>query len=122
MTEVKVFILGEEKLKAFVSVVLDGCFMINDIKVIQGRNGLFISMPSRRKKNGEFKDVAHPLNHETRQWMEDEILSTYRRELARENGASLPSVAAADTGSPADREEEAGVEHHEPEGTVRTAV
>ena len=82
ITEVKVFILGEEKLKAFVSVVLDHCFMINDIKVIQGRDGLFISMPSRRKKNGEFKDVAHPLNNQTRRWMETAILETYEQELA----------------------------------------
>lgn len=82
ITEVKVFILGEDKLKAFVSVVLDHCFMVNDIKVIQGRDGLFISMPSRRKKNGEFKDVAHPLNNETRRWLESAILQTYENELA----------------------------------------
>ena len=55
--------------------------MVNDIKVIQGRDGLFISMPSRRKKNGEFKDVAHPLNNETRRWLESAILETYESEL-----------------------------------------
>src|SRR3569832_2315406 len=64
ITEVKVFPIQEEKLKAFVSIVFDHCFMVNDIKIIQGRDGLFISMPSRKKKNGEFKDVAHPLNNE----------------------------------------------------------
>jgi stage V sporulation protein G len=66
ITEVKVFPIQEEKLKAFVSIVFDQCFMVNDIKIIQGKDGLFISMPSRKKKNGEFKDVAHPLNNETR--------------------------------------------------------
>jgi len=79
ITEVKVFPIQEEKLKAFVSVVLDECFMVNDIKVISGRDGYFISMPSRRKKNGKFKDVAHPLNNETRKTMENRILGEYRR-------------------------------------------
>jgi stage V sporulation protein G len=80
-TEVKVFPIQEEKLKAFVSIVFDHCFMINDIKIIQGRDGLFISMPSRKKKNGEFKDVAHPLNNETRRMIEDRVLAEYDRVL-----------------------------------------
>ena len=79
ITEVKVFPVKEDKLRAFVSIVLDECFMVNDIKVISGRDGLFISMPSRRKKNGKFKDVAHPLNNDTRQMMERRILDEYRR-------------------------------------------
>lgn len=82
ITEVKVFPVNEEKLKAFVSVVVDDCFMVNDIKIIQGRENRFISMPSRRKKNGDFKDVAHPLNNETRRMMEDRILAEYDRVLA----------------------------------------
>jgi stage V sporulation protein G len=82
ITEVKVFPVHEEKLKAFVSVVFDHCFMVNDIKIIQGREGLFISMPSRKKKNGEFKDVAHPLNNETRRVIETKILGEYERVLA----------------------------------------
>ena len=79
ITEVKVFPIQEEKLKAFVSIVFDCCFMVNDIKIIQGRDGLFISMPSRKKKNGEFKDVAHPLNNETRRMIEDKVLAEYDR-------------------------------------------
>ena len=82
ITEVKVFPIQEEKLKAFVSIVLDHCFMVNDIKIIQGRDGLFISMPSRKKKSGEFKDVAHPLNNETRRMIEDKVLGEYERVLA----------------------------------------
>jgi stage V sporulation protein G len=81
ITEVKVFPIQEEKLKAFVSIVFDQCFMVNDIKIIQGRDGLFISMPSRKKKNGEFKDVAHPLNNETRRMIEDKVLAEYERVL-----------------------------------------
>lgn len=90
ITEVKVFPIGEEKLKAFVSVVFDRCFMVNDIKIIQGRDGLFISMPSRKKKNGEFKDVAHPLNNETRRRIEGQVLGEYQRVLA-ERGEELPA-------------------------------
>ena len=90
ITEVKVFPIQEEKLKAFVSIVFDQCFMVNDIKIIQGREGLFISMPSRKKKNGEFKDVAHPLNRETREMLEKRILEEYEKVKA-----SAPPPAAA---------------------------
>ena len=79
ITQVKVFPVYEDKLKAFVSVVFDHAFMVNDIKVIQGKDGLFLSMPSRRKKNGEFKDVAHPLNNETRRMLEEQVLKEYRK-------------------------------------------
>jgi stage V sporulation protein G len=92
ITEVKVFPIQEEKLKAFVSIVFDQCFMVNDIKIIQGRDGLFISMPSRKKKNGEFKDVAHPLNNETRRMIEDKVLGEYERVLA-ERGESPGPIA-----------------------------
>lgn len=95
ITEVKVFPINEDKLKAFVSIVFDQCFMVNDIKIIQGRDGLFISMPSRKKKNGEFKDVAHPLNNETRRMIEDKVLSEYERILG-ERGESLSQPLARD--------------------------
>ena len=83
ITQVKVFPVDEEKLKAYVSIVLDDCFLVSDLKVIHGPNGLFISMPSKRKKNGEFKDVAHPLNRETREWMERRILEEYGKAVSR---------------------------------------
>ena len=95
ITEVKVFPIQEEKLKAFVSIVFDQSFMVNDIKIIQGRDGLFISMPSRKKKNGEFKDVAHPLNNETRRMIEEKVLAEYDRVLVERGD------------SPADRGERA---------------
>src|SRR5882672_9125590 len=89
ITEVKVFPIHEEKLKAFVSIVFDQCFMVNDIKIIQGKDGLFISMPSRKKKNGEFKDVAHPLNNETRRMIEDRILAEHDRVLQERGDAPV---------------------------------
>ena len=96
ITEVKVFPIQEEKLKAFVSIVFDQCFMVNDIKIIQGREGLFISMPSRKKKNGEFKDVAHPLNNETRRMIEEKVLGEYHRVLAErgEEPMAMPAIPA----------------------------
>ena len=96
ITEVKVFPVDEEKLRAFVSIVFDNCFMVNDIKVIQGKDGLFISMPSRKKRNGKFKDVAHPLNNETRKMLEEQILSEYDRVLSGQS-----SGVARDKSQPA---------------------
>ncbi len=81
ITDVRVYPVRDEKVRAFVSIVFDRCFMINDIKVIQGKDGLFVSMPSRKRKSGEFKDVAHPLNSETRKWVEERILGAYQASL-----------------------------------------
>ncbi len=94
ITQVKVFPVAEEKLKAYVSIVLDECFLVSDLKVIQGPNGLFISMPSKRKKNGEFKDIAHPLNRETRETMERRILEEYEKVRAADTTA--PPAAPAE--------------------------
>jgi len=101
ITQVKVFPVNEEKLKAYVSIVLDECFLVSDLKVIQGPNGLFISMPSKRKKNGEFKDIAHPLNRDTRERMEKRILDEYGRVVAKEPGqpaseTAIPESAGSD--------------------------
>jgi stage V sporulation protein G len=98
ITEVKVFPIQEEKLKAFVSIVFDQCFMVNDIKIIQGREGHFISMPSRKKKNGEFKDVAHPLNNETRRMIEEKVLGEYHRVLAERGEEPVVSIGASADG------------------------
>jgi stage V sporulation protein G len=95
ITEVRVFPVHEEKLKAFVSIVLDHCFMVNDLKVIQGKDGLFLSMPSRRKKNGEYKDVAHPLNNETRRRLEERVLGEYARVLGGQPTAEAAVAVAA---------------------------
>lgn len=104
ITEVKVFSVGDDKLKAFVSVVFDSCFMVNDIKVIQGRESLFISMPSRRKKNGQFKDVAHPLNNDTRKMIEDRVLSEYLLATGQEGAPIRIPEARTTAESPATEE------------------
>jgi len=82
VTDVRVFPVEEEKLKAFVSVIFDDCFVVSDIKIINGNNGLFISMPSKKRKNGTFRDIAHPLNNETRKMIEDRILARYHEVIA----------------------------------------
>jgi stage V sporulation protein G len=83
ITDVRVFPVEEEKLKAFVSIIIDDCFVISDIKIISGSNGLFISMPSKKRKNGTFRDIAHPLNNETRKKIEEKVLAKYREILSR---------------------------------------
>jgi stage V sporulation protein G len=93
ITDIKLFPVREEKLKAFVSIILDDCFMVNDIRVIKGEDGFFISMPSRRTRNGKFKDIAHPLNNETRQAMEQEILAAFTDSL---DGSSEEPIEARD--------------------------
>ena len=89
ITEVRVFPVEDEKLKAFVSIILDNCFVISDIKIIHGPKGLFISMPSKKRKDGTFRDIAHPLNSDTRRMMEEKVLDCYHAEVAGASG--LPS-------------------------------
>ncbi len=96
ITQVRIFPVEEEKLKAFVSVIFDDCFVVSDIKIIQGTSGLFVSMPSKRRKNGTFRDIAHPLNTETRRRIEERIIGKYR-EVAAESG-SRPEADARDLG------------------------
>ena len=83
ITEVRVYPVDEEKLKAYVTVTLDGCFVVRDLKVIQSATGLFVAMPAKRRKDGTFKDVAHPLNAETRERFERAILAAYDAETRR---------------------------------------
>jgi stage V sporulation protein G len=81
ITEVKVFPVNEDRLKAYVSITLDECFVIRDLKVIQGPSGLFVAMPSKKRKDGQFRDIAHPLNQETRDMIEDSVFDAYENQL-----------------------------------------
>lgn len=100
ITEVRVFPIHEEKLKAYVTITLDGCFVVRDLKVIHGTTGLFIAMPAKRRKDGTFKDVAHPLNADTRDWMEKVILAEYAREVGKEQARASAGQGRTDTLSP----------------------
>jgi stage V sporulation protein G len=66
------------RMRGKASVTIDDCFVIHDIRIIEGNDGLFIAMPSRQKANGEYRDVAHPINQETRDMFQDEILKAYK--------------------------------------------
>jgi stage V sporulation protein G len=98
ITEVRIFPVNEEKLKAYVTITLDNCFVVRDLKVIHGTTGLFVAMPAKRRKDGTFKDIAHPLNAGTRERMEQRILEEYEAELRREESGtgSAPLAAGGD--------------------------
>lgn len=81
ITEVKIFPVNEEKLKAYVTITIDHCFVIRDLKIIRGHEGLFVAMPSKKRKDGQFKDIAHPLNQETRAQIEDAIFEAFENEV-----------------------------------------
>jgi len=95
ITDVKVIPVDDEKLKAFVSIVFDHCFVVTDIKVINGPKGLFVSMPSKKRKDGTFKDIAHPLNNQMRQYLEEKILGIYKQQVSSAAAAPAPAQGAA---------------------------
>lgn len=75
-------ITDDGKMKAVVSITFDEEFVVHDIKIIDGQNGLFIAMPSRKMGEGEFKDIAHPLSSETRNKIKEAIFAKYEKVLA----------------------------------------
>jgi stage V sporulation protein G len=82
VTDVRIRKVTEEgKMKAIVSVTFDDEFVVHDIKIIEGQNGLFIAMPSRKMADGEFRDIAHPINSETRAKIQEEIFKEYEKSL-----------------------------------------
>jgi stage V sporulation protein G len=84
ITEVRVSVREDPKLKAFVSITFNDCFVIRGLKIIEGNKGMFVAMPSRKKPDGTFQDIAHPINNETRAWMEGEVLKAYQREMEKQ--------------------------------------
>ncbi len=80
-TDVRIRKIDKEdnKLRAIASVTIDDCFVIHDIKIIEGTDSLFIAMPSRKTKEGEYKDIAHPINMETRKELSEIILKAYEQ-------------------------------------------
>lgn len=70
-------VMGEEKLRAYVTITFDNCFVVHNVKIIEGKDGLFVAMPSKKTANGEYKDVAHPINPEFRAEIQNKILDEY---------------------------------------------
>jgi len=83
VTEVKIFPVQEDRLKAYVTITFDHCFVVRDLKVISENNGLFVAMPSKKRKDGTYRDTAHPLNNETRQMIESKVLEEYHKEVQK---------------------------------------
>lgn len=78
ITDVRISPRDEDKLKAFVTITFDDCFVVRGVKIIEGNQGLFVAMPSRRKADGTFQDIAHPIHSQMRERVEERILSEYR--------------------------------------------
>ena len=81
ITEIRVHLRNEDKLKAFATVTFDNCFVVRSMKIIEGAKGLILCMPSRKMPDGTYKDVAHPINMDFRKRLEDRVMACYQEEL-----------------------------------------
>ncbi len=77
ITEIRVTLRDEERLKGFANVTFDNAFVIRGMKIIQGNDGYFVSMPSRKRPDGTYQDIAHPVNKEMREHIEQKVLEAY---------------------------------------------
>ena len=106
-------VFDDGKMKARVSITFDNQFVIHEIKVIEGENGTFIAMPSKKLSGGEFKDIAHPINRETRAMLQEAILEAYEEKLiehkAEQAEEEAVDMAFTDEADSALAEEEANV-------------
>jgi stage V sporulation protein G len=85
VTDVRIRKMNNEgKMKAIVSITLEEQFVIHDVRVIEGNNGLFVAMPSKRTPEGEFKDIAHPITSQMRELVQSAVLMAYSSELGKE--------------------------------------
>ena len=81
ITEIRVTLRNEEKLKGFANVTFDNAFVVRGLKIIAGNSGFFVSMPSRKRPDGTHQDICHPINNETRRMIEERVLEAYEMEL-----------------------------------------
>ena len=93
ITEIRVTLRNEDKLKAFVTVTFDRCFAVRNMKIVQGEVGPMLCMPSRKLPDGTFKDVAHPINAEFRSYLEKKIFAVYQEELKKPGHLPPPRPA-----------------------------
>lgn len=120
ITEVRVFIADEEdeRLKAYATITLENCFVVRDLKVIYGNAGLFVAMPSKKRKDGTYKDIAHPINKDFRTMVEERVLEAYQEETksfeagvstTRSDDADVPAGEASPSAYSQVRAAQAGV-------------
>jgi stage V sporulation protein G len=96
ITEVRITLKNEEKLKAFASITFDNSFVVRGLKVINGSQGYFVSMPSRRRKDGTFQDLAHPINNDLRKKIEDKVLDAFESELNKQGAREAVIESASE--------------------------
>lgn len=99
-------LVTDSRMKALASITLDEAFVIHDLRVIDGNNGLFVAMPSKRTSDGEFRDIAHPINSEMRQEIQEAVMKVYDETEAVEPGTSAIDVADSATSEVASQLEE----------------
>lgn len=88
ITEVRLRLVREPgKLKAVASITLDGSFVVHDLRVVDAEAGLFVAMPNKRLGTGEFRDIAHPINNETRDYIAKVVIDKYKEEINHANSA-----------------------------------
>ncbi|OGS06527.1 MAG: septation protein SpoVG [Elusimicrobia bacterium RIFOXYA12_FULL_51_18] len=92
ITEVRMHLRSEDRLKAFATVTFDGAFVVHNMKVVNGNKGLIVCMPSRKIKDGSYKDIAHPINNDFRHTLEQVILKAYNEELAKGGAPAATSA------------------------------
>jgi len=90
ITEVRISLRNDDKLKAFVSITLNDSFVIRGLKIIHGNSGLFVAMPSRKRPDGQHQDLAHPINDATRKYLTERVMKEFERELANPGAHSVP--------------------------------
>lgn len=99
ITEIRIHLMGEDRLKAFASVTFDDSFVVRNMKVVEGTKGVFLCMPSRKLPDGTHKDMVHPINQEFREYLEENVLKAYEEELkttpwAQRKAPALPTTTS----------------------------
>ena len=109
ITDVKVSPVNEERLKACVTIFLDNAFLVRDVKVIHGNTGYFVAMPSKKRKDGTYRDVAHPINSETRKMIESVILDAYWKEMGEDKKEAASEDTQPESVTAAESSEESSI-------------
>ncbi len=94
ITEINVSLRNEDKLKAFVNITFEDAFVVRGMKIIKGTSGYFVSMPSRKMPDGSYRDIAHPIRNEFRQYLEKKILHEYQKALDQQGDELSENVTS----------------------------
>jgi stage V sporulation protein G len=100
ITEVRIFPKGEEKLKAYAAITFDDVFVVHNLRIVKGEKGLMVCMPSRKKNDGTFKDIAHPITNEFRHEVEQVVLKAFEEKLKEAGTVATDGTSAASASAP----------------------